>query len=418
MPVAKGKIALPRAAPLTRAPKSETSWTGVAFGLALAALAAYQLFKLPPALPVMLDAYGYDRVLAGGFMSIYAVAGLVLSLKVGRGLKRRGVWPYLAAAFLLFLSGEALALAFPENGWLMLLARGLEGVGYTVCALAGPLLANVNASRAHLPFVVGLTATWIPVGQVSANLISLPVVGQGLWWPLWGVGIVLTLALAVWALPLRRDATVDSGTRRDRQHSAAEATAAERRALIITAVIFALWSGQYHGYMTWLPQFLVEVHGFGAGNAVLAYTLPAAAVMVMCVVTGLVLRAGAPLAPLFVGSIAVQTAVWLLVPVTGGGALGALSLAAYGVTAGITPVCLFAMPSTVMGAGRVDARAFGVVMTGRNLGVLFGPVLLAQAVALAGDWRYVWPLFGGLTLIAGLAAIALAHRLKALAHAG
>ena len=71
----------------------------------------------------------------------------------------------------------------------------------------------------------------------------------------------------------------------------------------------------------------------------------------------------------------------------------------------------------VMGAGRADARAFGVVMTGRNFGVLVGPVLLAQAVTLAGNWRFVWPLFGALTLIAGLAAIELARRLKVLARA-
>ncbi|MCH7944313.1 MAG: hypothetical protein IIB67_13945, partial [Proteobacteria bacterium] len=49
-------------------PARETNWTAVGFGLALASLAAYQLFKLPPVLPVMLDAYGYGRVLAGAFM--------------------------------------------------------------------------------------------------------------------------------------------------------------------------------------------------------------------------------------------------------------------------------------------------------------------------------------------------------------
>ena len=46
-------------------PSHDTNWTAVGFGLALASLAAYQLFKLPPVLPVMLEAYGYDRVLAG-----------------------------------------------------------------------------------------------------------------------------------------------------------------------------------------------------------------------------------------------------------------------------------------------------------------------------------------------------------------
>ena len=179
-------------------------------------------------------------------------------------------------------------------------------------------------------------------------------------------------------------------------------------------LIFALWSGQYHGYMTWLPQFLVEVHGFGPRTAVLAYTVPAAAVLVLCVATGAMLRAGVPLMPLFVGSMAVQTAAWLLVPYTGGGAAGALLLIVYGVTAGISPVCLFAMPSAIMGRRGLTAGAFGIVMTGRNLGVLIGPLLLAQVVAMAGDWRVVWPVFGGLTLLAAVAAIDLGRRLRRL----
>lgn len=391
----------------------ETRWTVVAFGLALAALAAFQQFKLPPALPIMLDTYGYDRVLAGGFMSVFAVAGLLLSLSVGRGIERRGVSPYLWGAFILFLGGEILTLAAPERGGLVLLARGLEGVGYTVCAIVGPLLANRNASVRNLPLVVGLTAAWIPTGQVTANLMSLPVVDAGQWRPLWWAGIVLTLALAAWAQRFRR-------RHADPHHSDgvevknADATGAQRRALIVAGVTFALWSGQYHGYMTWLPQFLVESHGFSARDAVIAATVPTAAVLILCVATGAILRAGVPLAPLFAGSIAVQTVVWFLVPFSSG-AVGVLSLVAYGVTAGITPVCLFAMPSAIMGQRRLVAGAFGIVMTGRNLGVLVGPVLLAQIVTLAGDWRFVWVTFGGFTLAAAVAAVDLGRRLRRLA---
>ena len=137
--------------------QSQTCWSGVAFGLALAALAAYHQYKLPPVLPVMLETYGYDRVLAGGFMSVFALAGLTLSLRVGRGLERHGLAPYLALAFGAFLGGEALALAMPENGWLMLLARGLEGVGFTVCAIAGGPAAR-HRFRASPP--AGRSCCW------------------------------------------------------------------------------------------------------------------------------------------------------------------------------------------------------------------------------------------------------------------
>ena len=54
--------------------RDETDWTGVAFGISLACLVAFQQFKLPPVLPRMIAAYGWDRSLAGGFMAVYAVA--------------------------------------------------------------------------------------------------------------------------------------------------------------------------------------------------------------------------------------------------------------------------------------------------------------------------------------------------------
>ena len=399
---------------------SDTNWTAVAFGLALASLAAYQLFKLPPALPVMLAAYGYDRVLAGGFMSIYAIAGIALSLRVGNGLRAHGPWHYLIAACALFLSGQAISLAVPENGAAMLVGRGLEGVGYTICAIAGPLIANLNASPRQLPLVIGLTATWVPVGQLIASLISLPVVALDQWRPLWWVGIGLTVALALWGLIIHRDAAthplmgrghqapVDSGDHTDKGAD----PRIERRALIVAAAVFGIWSGQYIGYMTWLPAFLVERYGFAPEAAVFAYMTPTALVLALCLVTGALLRAGAPLIPLMIGSMAVQATLWLAIPATGSGWLGAAALIVYGISSGITPVCLFALPSAIMGGDRVDGRAFGIVMTGRNLGILAGPIVLAQAVALSADWSLVWPLYGGATVLAAIGTVYLGGLLK------
>ena len=422
-------------------PVPTTNWTAVGFGLALASLAAYQMFKLPPALPVMLEAYGYDRVLAGAFMSIFAIAGIALSLRVGNGLKRHGPWPYLIAAAGLFLSGEAIALMVPENGAAMLVGRGLEGVGYTICAIAGPLIANLNASPRQLPLVIGLTATWVPVGQLMASLISLPVVALDQWRPLWWVGVGLTLALAVWGLRIRRDTTMNMtmgnmtmgragkppagvadrpGDDRpgDDLPGRGPSPAIERRALIAAAAVFGVWSGQYIGYMTWLPAFLVETHDFAPEIAVFAYMTPTALVLIFCLITGALLRAGAPLIPLMIGSMAVQAALWLATPITGSGWLGVAALIAYGVSSGITPVCLFSLPSAIMGGDRVDGRAFGIVMTGRNMGILVGPVLLAQAVALSADWSLVWPLYGGATIIAAAGTVYLGGLLKRLRVGG
>ena len=103
------------------------SWKGVIFGVGIAAFAAYQQFKLPVVLPVLLERYGYDRVLAGGFMSVYALTGLVLSVWLGGVIERRGAIGPVLIAMGLLAAGSALSLAFPASGMLMLAGRALEG---------------------------------------------------------------------------------------------------------------------------------------------------------------------------------------------------------------------------------------------------------------------------------------------------
>jgi hypothetical protein len=92
--------------------------------------------------------------------------------------------------------------------------------------------------------------------------------------------------------------------------------------------------------------------------------------------------------------------IWWLVPVTGGGLAGALSLTAYGLASGVCPACLFAMPGVIVGRGRAAAPALGILMTGRNLGVLAGPMLLGQAFKLTGAWDLAAPIFGTVTTLA------------------
>jgi MFS family permease len=376
---------------------SRSTWTGIAFGLCLACYAAYQQFKLPPALPLLLQTYGYDRALAGGFMSVYAAAGLLLSLPLARVLERIGFLTPVLAALVLMIAGSALNLMAPENGWVVLAGRGLEGIGFAVLAIAGPVLANAHATARQLPIVAGLSASWIPIGQLGATAAAPAAFAGFGWQALWWLGIAGALALAFWTAVVHSRRTVDftSPLVAGGQTSALQ----QRGSLILTAIAFMIFSGQYFAYMTWLPQYLVEVHGLSPSLAVLGYTIPVATLIVTNLVFGLILRAGIPLGPLLAAGMASQTAVWWLIPVTGGGLAGTVSLVVYGIGAGIVPTCLFAMPSLLAGSGRPSASAFAILMTGRNLGVLIGPVLLAVVFKSSGAWDIASPIFGTATAV-------------------
>jgi hypothetical protein len=64
-----------------------------------------------------------------------------------------------------------------------------------------------------------------------------------------------------------------------------------------------------------------------------------------------------------------------------------------------------------MQSGRNTAQAFGIVMTGRNMGVLVGPVLLAQAYKVTGVWDHASLIFSVITALCLPLAFVLAAKL-------
>lgn len=390
----------------------QTNWTGILFGFLLATLAAFQQFKLPPLLPALLAEYAYPKVMAGAFMSIYAVVGLAVSFGLGALLQRLGTVPILLAAFATAIGGNVLALLQPESAAVMLAARGLEGLAFAVFAIAGPVYTNRSAGPRHLPLAIALSAIWIPVGQISANLlVPLGHVVDGDVWGGWRLSWIATGAatalLAAWMISIRLRGSADLDLRRPAGQIQTPLTGDERWALSLAALIFTLWSTQYFAYMTWLPQFLVEAHGLSEDWATIGYSVPVVILIGVGLLTSVAIRRGLPLAPMFVASIALQAAVWWTIPYTTTLTTGIVSLVAYGLGIGVTPVCLFALPSTILGSSRAGPGAFATLMTGRNLGVLIGPILLPQILLVMQVWNDVTGVFAFLTTLCALGALLL-----------
>jgi hypothetical protein len=285
------------------------------------------------------------------------------------------------------------------------------------------VIANRYAGQRHLSLVIGLTATWIPVGQIIAALMaagfdtaketaSLP----SIWQPLW---IVAALSALLFIFFCRRhsEGLANGGPDRGAAGGRAPLEKAELHSLILAAAVFLLWSAQYFAFMTWLPQYLVESRGLPERLALWGYLLPLMVLVAANIATGGLLRAGiAPGATLLLGLI-LQAGSWWLMPVGGdaGGALVGIGLLLlYGLGAGITPTSLFAMPSTILGGGGAGglATAFAVLMTGRNLGIVIGPLLLAQIFAVSGSLEAGKPVFAVLGMANVLLAVFLALRLR------
>jgi predicted MFS family arabinose efflux permease len=347
-------------------------------------------------------------------MSVYALIGLFFSIGLGSAMARWGPPRFLLLAFAAVMSGNLLALAAPEQFLVMFISRAFEGLGFAVFAIIGPVYASRNAAAQHLPVAIALSAIWIPVGQLTANALTPIATAVNDWRVLWFAGFALAVGFALWTIWIRYHKQVDLSAG---LHTAAAAAVtahsrAENRFLIVTAIIFTLWSGQYFAYMTWLPLFLIDVHGFDQTASIIGYSVPVCLLIVFSLVTAALLKRGGSVAVLLMISLILQAFVWLSMSWATYPLFGLASLVIYGVGIGIAPVCLFALPSTILGAERSGPKAFAILMTGRNLGVLIGPILLPQIVTYFVDWDVNGWIFGSITTVAMALALSLVIGLK------
>ena len=384
---------------------ADTNWTGVSYGIVLGFVAAYFQFKIPPVLPVMIDLYGYEKFVGAGLMSIFAAAGMLISVNVGRRIRRDGAIRYLAAAFALMLAGTALGLAWPESATVILVSRAIEGFGAAVMAVCMPAFSNMSAGPRHLPIVIAAQATWIPVGQLVANLVAQPAVAQSFWQPVWWFGAAATMAIALWTFWIVSHDSVPGVAHRPSTPATAQAqtthvsiTREETRALWLAAVLFFLWQAQFMGYFTWFNVYLVEVFALEADAAVAINQIPVVVLLIFALVGGVVLKTGLGVVPLLTAALCLQTLGWLLVPFSSNLTIGLAGLIVWGVAAGLTPTSLWALPSTLLGGHRAGTDAFAVVLTGRYLGILAGPLIASGVFFITGAWDTAPYVFAGIAV--------------------
>ena len=120
--------------------------------------------------------------------------------------------------------------------------------------------------------------------------------------------------------------------------------------------------------------------------------------------TGFVIKAGVRFFPLLLFALSLQAVSWLLVPFSDNTLTGTISLVAWGIAAGITPTCLWALPSVLLGGHRADTQAFAIVLTGRYIGILAGPLIAVAIFKSSDDWIVVAYTFGAITAICTLTA--------------
>ena len=180
--------------------KTHQAWWVILAG----GVAALQVGKLPPALPVLQTQLDLNLLQSGFLLSAVQGSGMLLGLLVGQWVDGQGLRRCMIRGLLLLALASALGGLAGWNSselavWGLLLSRLIEGLGFLLTVLPGPALLRRSVDEGRLSPFLGYWGTYMPVGMSLALLVGPFWLEQAAWPTWWFLFSLLSLGMA-WVL--------------------------------------------------------------------------------------------------------------------------------------------------------------------------------------------------------------------------
>jgi MFS family permease len=345
-------------------------------------VAAFNQFKVPPIMPVLMETFQIDLTQAGLLMSILAVIGLVLALPTGIILQRLGSKATILIALGLMTIGSVIG-ALSATYIFLLSSRVLEGMGIGLIGVAAPATIAMwfPADRQGTP--MGIWATWVPVGSVAAYNLA-PILTPSLGWAaVWWIGAGSALIMMVFSGLLITRPPVSARAHSSAREAPSLREALSNRSIWLLALEFACFNLALISIATYYPTFLNQVRGYPLGQAAFISSITTILVLFSAPAAGWVSdRIGSRRLVFSLPFLAV--AVFLIFPfqVTGWQIIAVMVI--QGLVVGAIPTATFAAVSEVMQKPEWTGLGLAVILIGQSLGQLLGPILFGEIVKSSG----------------------------------
>ncbi|MEY4654395.1 MAG: hypothetical protein RI884_2976 [Pseudomonadota bacterium] len=354
---------------------------------------AIHVGKLPPALPALGAALDISLVQAGFLISLVQMAGMGLGLAVGLAADGLGLRRVMASGLVL-VSAASAAGGFVTDVRVLLVLRGIEGLGFLMTVMPGPSLVRRHVPPAQLDARMGAWGAYMPVGTALALLVGPPWIA-GLGWPSWwwlNAALSAALALAVWT-GLPPDPSPVTRTPDDWRARLGQTLRA--RGPWLLALAFAVYSAQWLSVVGFLPSIYAQ-GGISPAWSGLATALAAGVNTVGNVAAGRLLQRGvAPQRLLQLGYGAMASAsVLMFVPVWPAGGLAVAgpfaAVLVFSALGGLIPATLFAQAVRLSPGPATVSTTVGWMQQWSSFGQFAGPPLVAWVATRVGNWSFSW----------------------------
>jgi MFS family permease len=379
----------------------------ILFIILLASMAApLNQFKVPPVMPLLMEAFGVSAAQAGLLMSLFAITGLLLAIPAGLIFQKLGYRLTGMIAILSLIIGAgwgALTLGFD----IMLASRFVEGAGMSLMSVVAPAVIALWFSREKRGKAMGVWAVWVPLGSTIMFLLAPALAARWNWPGVWWFGCFYAILVGFLYLvflkskpeqPLKPKGEASSGNRQD--HGLAKVLS--HRDLWLASLLFGCFNFVFIAFITWAPTFLQQVRGISMARAAFLVSLASILTIVACPTSGWISdRTGtrkwvavipmalmAPLFPLFFS--AGETGFLFLVVLVG-------------FIGGFVPTGVFSGAVETVGDERLSGMAMAVIQIGQNAGMLLGPLVLGWIIESGGGWQTAFWVLAPVSILGAVA---------------
>jgi MFS family permease len=346
-------------------------------------------FKVPPVMPVLINAFHMDIASAAWLMSIFSVTGFILAIPAGFIMQRFGPKTMGLASVAFVVAGSVLG-ATSTSANSLLISRFIEGVGMGLIGVVGPAAIAMwfPAEARGLP--MGVWATWVPVGNIvmfnTAPILSGLFGWQTVWWA--GAAFGAT-ALVLYALLFRLPgpdeiaAPVAANARVDARQTAGLGKAMANASLWLISLSFLCFNILVLAINTYYPTFLTTVRHLDLARAAFLTSLIALMAVFSSPLGGMISDRIGSRKKLIALPLAVMGAMFLFPFQVSVGSIAAVMIV-IGIFFGPIPTATFAAVPEVMPSPQLIGIGMGVVALGQNLGMVIGPAMFGRIVDSMG----------------------------------
>jgi len=360
----------------------------ILFVVFLASVAApLNQFKVPPLMPVLMDAFQLNLSQAGMLMSVFALTGLILALPAGIIMQKLGpkVAGLMAVGFL--ASGSTLG-ALSNSTELLLASRVIEGVGMGLIAVVAPATIALWFPREKQGIPMGIWATWVPVGSVIMYNLAPALATSAGWHAVWwfSAGFALVVLLLYWLL-MRLPPSL-AGGQESTPGGPDNATPKLREGLAnrniwLLALEFGCFALVFTAFGTFFPTFLSAERGYSLAQAAFISSIATMVILGSAPLAGWVSDRIGSRKLVYTIPFAIIT-VMLLFPFRLTGWQLLVFMVLLGSLTGAVPTATFAAVPEVMSKPQLAGIGMAVLMVGQNLGMFVGPAAFGNLVEAMG----------------------------------